>query len=203
MLKSFRHFMLPTLSICLLLAACTLNMSTASPSPQASLPPVQATLPTGQATASMAPVSTASGAPTGGTLDPCMLITTDQVTALLGSAPTPTTGVHADTGFHYCYFNTGNGVLEMAALGTPNAATQFASAIASFQSAPGYKKMDVQGGSIAFSGGPATNGNGTQALIAALIKGNSLATVKLDSKSYTFNADQASTLLESILARLP
>jgi hypothetical protein len=132
-----------------------------------------------------------------------MLITSDEVTILLGSAPTPTTGIHSSTGFHYCYFQTGSGFIEVATLGATNAATQFASALASLQSAPGYKKINVQGATIAFSDGPATNGNGTQGMIAVILKSSSLATVKLDSKTYTYNIDQASTLLESITGRLP
>jgi hypothetical protein len=132
-----------------------------------------------------------------------MLITTDEVTKLLGSAPTPTTGIHSSTGFHYCYFQTDSGVLEVATLATTDAATQFASANASFQSAPGYQKINTQGATIAFSGGPATNGNGTQGLVAAIMKGSSVATVKLDSKIYSYNVDQASTLLVTITGKLP
>jgi len=63
--------------------------------------------------------------------------------------------------------------------------------------------LDIQGGTIAFSGGPATNGTGTQTLIAAMLTGNSLATLKVDSKNYSYNIEPAATLLESILARLP
>jgi hypothetical protein len=193
---SSRRYLIPVFVICFILSACSTTPSTASPAPQAS--------PTaGQATAATAPAVTMSGSTGSGTLDPCKLITTGEVTNLLGSAPTPTTGVHANTGFHYCYFQTNNGILEVAALGTANAAAQFASAVTSFQSAPGYQKINAQGATIAFSGGPATNGNGTQGLVAAILKGGSLATVKLDSKSYTYNVNQASTLLETITGRLP
>jgi hypothetical protein len=191
-----RRFLIPVLVICFILSACTTPLSTASPTPQTS--------PTaGQATATTAPVSTLSGSTGSGTLDPCKLITTDEVTKLLGSAPTPTTGIHSSTGFHYCYFQTDSGILEVATLATTDAATQFASANASFQSAPGYQKINAQGATIAFSGGPATNGNGTQGLVAAIMKGSSLATVKLDSKIYTYNVVQATTLLETITGRLP
>jgi hypothetical protein len=191
-----RRFLIPVLIICFILSACSTTPSTAAPAPQTS-PTAE------QATASTAAVSTLSGSTGSGTLDPCMLITTDEVTKLLGSAPTPTTGVHADTGFHYCYFQTDSGILEVASLATTSAATQFASANASFQSGPGYQKINAQGATIAFSGGPATNGNGTQGLVAAILKGNSLATVKLDSKIYTYNIAQASTLLETITGKLP
>jgi hypothetical protein len=194
--RLLRRFLIQVLVTCFILSACSTTPSTASPAPQ--------TIPTaGQATATTAPASTMSGPSGSGTLDPCMLITTDEVTNLLGSAPAPTTGIHASTGFHYCYFQTANGILEVATLATTDAAAQFASANASFQSAPGYKKINAQGATIAFSGGPATNGNGTQGLVAAILKGSSLATVKLDSKSYTYNVNQASTLLETITGRLP
>jgi hypothetical protein len=191
-----RQFLVPALFICIILAACTPTTSISSPEPQPSLGAYQAT-PT------MATGSNPTEAAGSGTIDPCMLITTDEVTSLLGSAPTPTTGLHTDTGFHYCYFRADSGILEVAALITPNAATQFASAINSFQSAPGYQKDNFQDSTIAFYGGPATNGNGTQGLVAAIVKGSSLATVKLDSKNYTYNVNQATTLLEAIVGRLP
>jgi hypothetical protein len=191
-----RRFFIPVLILCFILSSCSTTPSTASPAPQTS--------PTaGQATTTMAPAGTMSVSTMSGTLDPCMLITTDEVTKLLGSAPAPTTGIHSSTGFHYCYFQTDSGILEVATLATTDAVTQFASANASFQSGPGYQKINAQGATIAFSGGPATNGNGTQGLVAAILKGNSLATVKLDSKIYTYNVDQASTLLETITVRLP
>lgn|GEM_PF-2326553 len=193
---SVRRTLVPALLVCIYLAACSPNPPAASPAPQTSLPPEPAT-------ATMAPGNTPSGSTGAGTLDPCMLITADEVTSLLGSAPAPTSGIHSDTGFHYCYFQTSSGILEIAVLSTSSAAAQFASAIASFQSAPSYQKINDQGATIAFYGGPATNGNGTQALLAAMIKGSSLATVKLDSKTYTYNLDQATSLLEAIVGRLP
>lgn len=196
MLLPVRPTLVPALVILIYLAACSPTTPAASPAPQASLPAEQAT-------ATMAPGNTPSGSTGSGTLDPCMLITTDEVTNLLGSAPAPTTGIHSDTGFHYCYFQASTGILEIATLSTPNAATQFASAVASFQSAPSYQKINAQGATFAFYGGPATNGNGTQGLLAAMIKGSSLATVKLDSKTYTYKLNQATSLLEGIVGRLP
>lgn len=191
-----RRILVPALVICISLAACSPTTPVASPAPQASLAAEQAT-------ATMAPGNTPSGSTGSGTLDPCMLIATDEVTSLLGSAPAPTTGIHSNTGAHYCSFRANTGILEIAVISTPDAATQFASAIASLQSAPGYKKMNAQGATIAFYGGPSTNGTGTQGLIAAMIKGSSLATVKLDSASYTYNVNQATTLLEDVVRRLP
>lgn len=150
-----------------------------------------------------APGNTPAGTGASGTLAPCELVTSAEVTALLGSAPTPTTGTHADTGFQYCAFTTDSGFLEIASLSTPSATAQFASALASFQSAPSYQKVSDHGATIAFSGGPATNGSGAQGLIAAILKGNSLATVKLDGKNYVYNANQAIMLLEDIAGRMP
>jgi hypothetical protein len=196
MLQPVRLILVPSLVICILLAACSPATPVVSPAPQASIPAEQAT-------STISSGNTPSGSTGSGTLDPCMLITTDEVTNLLGSAPSPTTGIHSNTGFHYCFFQTNTGILEIAALSTPDAATQFASAIASFQSATGYQKISAQGATIAFHGGPATNGNGTQGLVAAMIKGSSLATVKLDSKNYTYDINQAATLLGGIAGRLP
>jgi hypothetical protein len=193
-LKLFvRRNIIPAVIILFSLTACGIMSSTPSPAPQASLT-------AGQATTTIAP---GKGTSASSTLDPCKLITTEEVTTLLGSSPPPTTGIHDSTAAHYCFFQAKTGILEIAIISSSNPTTEFSSAVAAFQSAPNYKKVTFQGATIAFSGGPATNGTKTQGMVAAIIKGSTLVSFKLDSTIFIFNADKATILMETIAGRLP
>ncbi len=161
-------------------------------------PPIPPNLP-----AAPTPESTSQGpAGTGAAIDPCKLVTTKEVTSLLGSAPTPHLS-HAYPGDNGCDFLVMTGLLSVNAASNPQAAAEFQMASSSFKQNPGYKSVQFQGVSLAVVGSANADGNGTPGFTAFLNKGDTFVTIRLYSKSYTYNSDKAVAMLETIGGRIP
>ncbi len=161
-------------------------------------PPIPSNMP-----AAPTPQSAPQGpADTGAAIDPCKLVTTTEVTSLLGSAPAPHLS-HAYPGDNGCDFQVMTGLLSVNAASNPQAAAEFQMASSSFKQNAGYKSAQLHGVSLAVVGSANADGNGTPGFTAFLNRGDILVTIRLYSKTYTYSPDKAVALLETIGGRIP
>ncbi len=95
------------------------------------------------------------------------------------------------------------GLLSVDTASNPQAAAEFQMASSSFKQNPGYKSAQSHGVSVAVTGSANADGNGTPGFTAFLNKGDIFVTIRLYSKTYTYNPDKAVALLETIGGRIP
>ncbi len=211
---STRLALIAPLLVGLLAIACSLTPVASKQAPQKTLPPiVTPQAPIQDWPTSLPPIptnlpsaqpqqGTPEGSTTGGTINPCKLVTNNEVASLLGSTPKPDSRTNMP-GDQACDFMVMTGLLSVNAATNPEAAAEFQLATAQFVKAPGAKSVQYQGVSIAVYGSDNADGNGTPGFTAYLNKGDLLVMIRLYSKTYTYNPDKAMALLQTIGGRLP
>ncbi len=165
------------------------------------LPTTLSTIPANPPT-DQPPQGSSQGSRSGGSIDPCKLVTADEVTGLLGSAPPPHPRLGGN-GDSACDFSIDTGLLSIDAANNPQASAEFQIATSQIKNTMGTKRATSQGISIDVYGGNNADGNGTPGFTGFINKGDILVIVKLYSKTYLYNGDQAVALLQTMGERLP